>query len=672
MRFHHKIEINWRATGPHVRLAWTRRFVALGVFVAGLLATGANTPANAGGLPKPPVIEATITERKIESAVNAEGFTRWEEQENKTGGPFSRRVAEAGSGDLGTTVSSSASQSTYISSFSIRGKGGGEAEANVAALGWARVDGVSSLLIQFMIPVDHPFTLDGVLDAFHVGEASGGVSFYMTWWDVSTGNLETYYKESASNSIEHDGEVQLERNGQIQAHMPVTIQIGGGGSVPQPAEGTMLAGATFEFDFDLGDRDGDGLLDDWETDGIDIDGDGTLEIDLPSYGADPDKKDIFVEIDVMAGVAFGQPATDAMTDVIEAFADAPASMVGNPSGVGGINLHVEWDDGDHPQTSANDAVLSGNGFPTQFDDIKKASFGSQANRQWTGSSGETWEADFRPIRLMVYRYCLWSQDEILNGRRISGYAEITGNDFVVAGGYIARHWSSVLRDTLAGTFMHELGHTLSLLHGGKGPPEQRSITYKPNYQSVMSYAYQYPRDKMTRNGSNAKHFWSLDYSRKAYNTLNENQLKESVGVDGTPGRFIIYNSAPGGQPPILTIANAIATQIDWDGDRALPDPDPVQRDISRFRATTPVEYQDELVSYRDWDELWYHQSGDDDFADGASRDEDVMQPNISIEEEMEILANEWVDTTGDSDVIFTDDAEYGDTSGWTMTIPATP
>ena len=44
------------------------------------------------------------------------------------------------------------------------------------------------------------------------------------------------------------------------------------------------------------DTDGDGLLDDWEINGYDYEGDGIIDVDLPAMGANPLRKDIFVEI----------------------------------------------------------------------------------------------------------------------------------------------------------------------------------------------------------------------------------------------------------------------------------------------------------------------------------------------------------------------------------------
>jgi hypothetical protein len=44
-------------------------------------------------------------------------------------------------------------------------------------------------------------------------------------------------------------------------------------------------GSVYVFPF--AETDGDGLLDSWETNGLDADGDGTIDVDLPAMGADP-------------------------------------------------------------------------------------------------------------------------------------------------------------------------------------------------------------------------------------------------------------------------------------------------------------------------------------------------------------------------------------------------
>lgn len=76
----------------------------------------------------------------------------------------------------------------------------------------------------------------------------------------------------------------------------------------------------------------------------------------------------------------------------------------------------------------------------------------------------------------------------------SGAAYIGGNELMVTFGDPS--WGTMtpaLNDTdRAGTFMHELGHTLGLNHGGD-PSDGHND--KPNYKSVMNYTWQFPDAK---------------------------------------------------------------------------------------------------------------------------------------------------------------------------------
>jgi hypothetical protein len=94
------------------------------------------------------------------------------------------------------------------------------------------------------------------------------------------------------------------------------------------------------------DSDEDNLPDHWEVDGLDMDGDGVKDLDLPAMGADPFKRDLFVEIDWLVPRNDGglnvpysnEPAPGVTKALIDMFAKAPALPNGIPAG---INLHVD-------------------------------------------------------------------------------------------------------------------------------------------------------------------------------------------------------------------------------------------------------------------------------------------------------------------------------------------
>lgn len=76
-----------------------------------------------------------------------------------------------------------------------------------------------------------------------------------------------------------------------------------------------------------------------------------------------------------------------------------------------------------------------------------------------------------------------------------------------------------------GTFMHEFGHNLGLLHGGN-----ENENYKPNYLSVMNYTFQFGGLEGPE-GSGL-----LDFSRSELGSLNEDALDEDLQAVA-PGTF---------------------------------------------------------------------------------------------------------------------------------------
>lgn len=298
------------------------------------------------------------------------------------------------------------------------------------------------------------------------------------------------------------------------------------------------------------DSDGDRYPDLWETDGIDFDGDGDIDLTLP--GADPNYKDIYVEVDYMPS---HQPRTDALANVVAAFAAAP---VANPNGLDGIALHVEVDEQIPHQ---NDLDLWGD-----FDSLKAARFGSPLERA---------SPAVLLAKKLVYRYALFIHR--YEGSSSSGKAKSGGNFAVSLG---AANWdpdgfghSVGNRKEQAGTFMHELGHTLGLGHGGA-----TQDNYKPNYLSVMNYNFQI---SWVTNAALAD--GRLDYSSQKLPTLDEQSLDESQGIGlaavENPQDLTRWLAADG----VTWIGGLASWPMDFDGDGVTLEPG-VANDVNGDRA----------------------------------------------------------------------------------------
>lgn len=263
------------------------------------------------------------------------------------------------------------------------------------------------------------------------------------------------------------------------------------------------------------DSDGDGLLDEWETNGLTmVVGDEQYFVDLPAMGAHPRTKDVFVEIDHMVAgpgeTRSHRPDPQAIAEVVDAFASY------------GIHLHVDYG-ASAPLTWGDAAVW---GSLSRANTLPHQEF-LGTNGFFTGSY--SWRAfdlikeqHLDPARAAVFHYNVWahhmaddpdSQHDMTSGR--SRGVEGGASDFIVSLGDYGPSWR-----TEAGTFMHELGHNLGLGHGGGD-----HVNYKPNYLSVMNYAFQF-RGMVGSDYPGP----TFDYSFAEYRPLDERDLDESVGV----------------------------------------------------------------------------------------------------------------------------------------------
>ena len=250
------------------------------------------------------------------------------------------------------------------------------------------------------------------------------------------------------------------------------------------------------------DSDGDGLLDIWEIKGLDSDGNGTIDLNLPAMGADPNVPDIFVEVDWMV-----RPQKNCLwweTQSYKSFAPFPDSMklVYNVFKSHGINLHVDVgpDSIDYVTEKKWGNLSGGNEIPYEekFD----------INKSWTN----TVNSNFSESRYNVFKYCLFIN--IFKGKTSGRANDIPGQFFIVSN----QDWVYNGGITsVGGTFMHELGHTLGLHHGGRDDEQ-----YKPNYISIMNYAFQ--TTGLVSSGA-------INYSDYKLPDLDELHVNENNGID---------------------------------------------------------------------------------------------------------------------------------------------
>lgn len=377
------------------------------------------------------------------------------------------------------------------------------------------------------------------------------------------------------------------------------------------ATATNSAGSTSEFSAVCGDPDGngipdndrDGLCDDWEIAGIDYNGDGPIDFDLPLLGVNPNHADILLEIDYMQdGAHSHRPQTEGLQDAVNAMANG--ALV-NPNAQSGVTLGPTTGGAaamiDEPLAEVETLPWGYAAVGPDFDEIKSGDslnpcdghFGKKTERENQNC------ANILGAKALAFHYVIFGHNYIKKnggGVKSSGVAELGGNDLMVTiGGWSdegVRNGAGVgpaasidlaRRNVESATLLHELGHNLDLHHGGID-----DLNCKPNYISIMNYTLQLLEFDPTR---------ELDFSWQTLPTLNEASLNEPAGVGGPSGRLIVYG-ARGAER--FELANEA---VDWNDNGRRTDSGVSDADINWIEEAGCDGAGEILTGYNDWGNL---------------------------------------------------------------------
>jgi hypothetical protein len=258
---------------------------------------------------------------------------------------------------------------------------------------------------------------------------------------------------------------------------------------------------------------------------------------LHKLGANPNRKDLFVQID-FASVALRQSAACSQLDALyDAFAKAP---VANPNGSTGIALHLD----------------AGKSCPSRSYDLG-------GSRIFNAGACPNTSQVFNALQLAESR---------VGAFRLAGLAPTCGGGGGEGGAAQQPGITSVVYTDGTGfamPFMHELGHNLGLGHGPRPQPNRLSVMNGRLYTST------------TGSGSTEV----VDYQRFALPALNEASLSEPAGIGAPPQAHAFYIAH--WCTSLMTSEHAWPGDgaIDWDcdphdiGKPPVIDPDPVAADI---------------------------------------------------------------------------------------------
>ncbi len=375
-------------------------------------------------------------------------------------------------------------------------------------------------------------------------------------------------------------------------------------------------------------------------------------LDLKAMGANPQHKDLFLQIDYMVDKSEDSPHSHkpkdkALEKVIKVFANAPVS---NPDKKNGITVHID---------AGSDTIMD----PVSNIKWEKLSESHALEHvenlgSGTRKTGYVWddfnkleEKYFSKYRRKVFRYCIFAHNLGVDLGKTSGWARgIPGTAFTVSLGSWTNKVGTV--NEQAGTLLHEWGHTIGLRHGGCD-----NIHHKPNFLSVMNYDFQ------TRGLRNDGENGTLNYSWVALPALDENSLDKTKGLyggDAIKGYGTIYRAFDNDDDKYYWwyVDNANGP-IDWNRSGNTTDTS-VKADINGDKKFVKLE------GYNDWMNLKYSDGSIIGKTEETIREfpEETVDEELTYEEDEEIADQYEVSVSFDGNR----KGRAGETVAYTVTV----
>lgn len=252
------------------------------------------------------------------------------------------------------------------------------------------------------------------------------------------------------------------------------------------------------------DADQDGIPDEWERGSFTPN--GGQKLDLARWGARPDQKDVFLQLNWMepefnenACNVTGRfaknidktmnwvecaevnknayrPSKQILDDLVKEFAD------------NGVNLHIDAGEWYTNFASFESGQLKGG--PIKFE---RHPFNGKNRRQVLQGYSDRFLRD----RDAVFHLGVIG-DQMVPENRSSGLGTMPGGSFYVA------WYADMNRDEqVRNTILHEFGHNLGLSHSGamNQPNRAEGYNYVPGYKSTMNYLYQFEHFGFTKGPS---------------------------------------------------------------------------------------------------------------------------------------------------------------------------